>query len=61
MTRTDELSKNAKLRERAEAVIPWGTQTNAKRPVGPLAGVLPAFIERGQGCRIVDPDGRECT
>src|SRR5205823_5892992 len=59
MTRTAELSKSTKLRERAEAVIPWGTQTNAKRPTGPLADVLPAFIERGRGCRIVDPDGRE--
>ena len=44
--------------ERARRVIPWGTQTNAKRPDERLADVMPFFIERAEGCRIQDVDGR---
>jgi glutamate-1-semialdehyde aminotransferase len=38
--------------------MPWGTQTNSKRPDPSLAGVMPLFIERAEGCRIQDVDGR---
>ena len=51
--------KNAEWWARAEEVIPWGTQTNAKRLVPALSEEMPAFIERAEGCRIVDVDGRE--
>ena len=51
--------KNDELWERALSVIPWGTQTNAKRVVPALADEMPAFIERARGCRIWDADGRQ--
>lgn len=51
MTRSEELF------ERALKTIPWGTQTNAKRPDESLAGVMPYFIEKGEGCRLCDVDG----
>ena len=37
--------------------MPWGTQTNAKRP-GAFADVMPLYIERAEGCRMQDVDGR---
>lgn len=40
-------------------LIPWGTQTNAKRPVDAFAGVMPFYVNRGKGCRIWDIDNRE--
>jgi len=40
-------------------LIPWGTQTNAKRPVDDFAGIMPFYIKRGKGCKIWDLDGRE--
>ena len=52
MTRSEELF------ERALKTIPWGTQTNAKRPDESLAGIMPFFIEKGDGCRICDVDGK---
>jgi glutamate-1-semialdehyde aminotransferase len=52
-------SKSEELFARALRTIPWGTQTNSKRPKPALAGVMPAFIERGQGCRVYDVDGNE--
>lgn len=50
---------DVELLNRAKAVIPWGTQTNAKRPVEAFAGAMPFFIERAKGCRIWGLDGRE--
>lgn len=44
---------------RTKKIIPWGTQTNAKRPVEAFAGAMPFFIERAKGCRIWDIEGRE--
>ncbi len=38
--------------------MPWGTQTNAKRPDASFAGVMPLLIERALGCRIQDVEGR---
>jgi glutamate-1-semialdehyde aminotransferase len=40
-------------------LIPWGTQTNAKRPFPQFDDVMPKFIERGKGCRIWDMEGKE--
>lgn len=45
--------------EEALKLIPWGTQTNAKRPVPFFDETMPKFIERGKGCRIWDMQGKE--
>ena len=39
-------------------MIPWGTQTNAKRPPDAFFDVMPLYIERAEGCRMQDVDGR---
>ena len=52
-----KLPKSQELYERALKRIPWGTQTNAKRPDDSLAGIQPWFIEKADGCRICDVDG----
>jgi len=52
------VSHSDQLFTRALRTIPWGTQTNAKRPWPSLSGVMPSFIERGDGCRLYDVDGR---
>jgi glutamate-1-semialdehyde 2,1-aminomutase len=53
------MTKSELYLEKARTRIPWGTQTNAKRPITEYAGVMPYFIERGKGCRLWDIDGRE--
>ena len=45
--------------EQALRLIPWGTQTNAKRPYPAFARAMPKFIERGKGCRLWDMEGKE--
>ncbi len=45
--------------EEALKLIPWGTQTNAKRPFPQFDDTMPKFIERGKGCRIWDMEGKE--
>jgi len=45
--------------EEALRLIPWGTQTNSKRPYPFFEGTMPKFIERGKGCRIWDMEGKE--
>jgi glutamate-1-semialdehyde 2,1-aminomutase len=45
--------------ERALRLIPWGTQTNAKRPYPFFQETMPKFIERGKGCRLWDMEGKE--
>jgi glutamate-1-semialdehyde aminotransferase len=52
------MTESERLYERARQLMPWGTQTNAKRPDESLAGIMPYFIEEGDGCRIKDVDGR---
>ncbi len=53
MKRSDEHFKEALK------LIPWGTQTNAKRPFPDFDETMPKYIERGKGCRIWDIDGKE--
>ncbi len=43
---------------RAEELIPWGTQTNAKRHKPEMGPVMPHFIERADGCMIQDTRGK---
>jgi glutamate-1-semialdehyde 2,1-aminomutase len=45
--------------QEALKLIPWGTQTNAKRPFPQFDDVMPKFIERGKGCRMWDMEGKE--
>ncbi len=45
--------------EEALRYIPWGTQTNAKRPLPFFSETMPKFIVRGKGCRIWDMEGKE--
>jgi glutamate-1-semialdehyde 2,1-aminomutase len=52
-------TRSARLWDEVLQIIPWGTQTNSKRPIPALKDVMPLFIERAHGCRIIDPDGRE--
>lgn len=40
-------------------LIPWGTQTNAKRPYPYFDETMPKYIVRGKGCRIWDMEGKE--
>ncbi|HUX46855.1 MAG TPA: aminotransferase class III-fold pyridoxal phosphate-dependent enzyme [Desulfosporosinus sp.] len=47
------------LYKRALMHIPWGTQTNAKRPILDYAGVMPFYIEKAKGCRFWDVDADE--
>ena len=57
--RTRQGTRSARLWEEVLQIIPWGTQTNSKRPIPALMDVMPLFIERAHGCRIIDPEGRE--
>ncbi len=45
--------------EEALRLIPWGTQTNAKRPYPFFEETMPKFIERAKGCRLWDMEGKE--
>jgi glutamate-1-semialdehyde aminotransferase len=40
-------------------LIPWGTQTNAKRPYPFFEETMPKFIVKGKGCRLWDMEGKE--
>ncbi len=52
-------NNDTKLFERALDLIPSGSQTNAKRYDPSMGSALPHFIDRADGCRIYDVDGRE--
>lgn len=49
--------RDAELRERAQRVVPGGMYGHMS--VRPLPAGYPQFFERGDGCRVVDADGRE--
>lgn len=51
--------KSARLLERAERVIPLGSQTFSKSRTQYPLGVSPLFIARGEGARVWDVDGNE--
>ncbi|MCG8605601.1 aminotransferase class III-fold pyridoxal phosphate-dependent enzyme, partial [bacterium] len=52
-------SQNARHYEKALGIIPWATQTNAKRLQSQWGDSMPPFIQRAQGCRLWDLDDRE--
>lgn len=58
------LDRSLALRERAGRIIPGEAQTFSKGPTQFVQGVAPAFVSRGEGCRLWDVDGNEyidCT
>jgi glutamate-1-semialdehyde aminotransferase len=52
-------SRDRALLERARRVLPGITQTYSKAPDQHVQGVYPVYLERGDGCRVWDMDGRE--
>jgi glutamate-1-semialdehyde aminotransferase len=53
------IAESERLWERAQRVIPGGTQTLSKAPSQFVDGVSPKFLQRGQGCHVWDVDGNE--
>ena len=53
------LDQSLALWQRAQQVIPGGSQTNSKRPSSYAFGHYPIYAGRAQGCRIWDVDGNE--
>lgn len=51
------LENGEALYRRALQIIPWGSQTNSKRPPESLRGAYPPYIERGEGACVWDLDG----
>ncbi len=45
------------LYQSARRLMPWGTQTNAKRLPAALADNMPPFFDRADGCRLRTPEG----
>lgn len=52
-------SKNSEHRKKALMLMPWATQTNAKRLNLNWGPFMPSFIKRANGCRMWDLDDRE--
>lgn len=53
------VEKSWKLWDEANEIIPMATQTHSKSPRAALRGIEPAYVVRGQGCRVWDMDGNE--
>jgi glutamate-1-semialdehyde aminotransferase len=53
------LTESEHLWERAQRVIPGGTQTLSKAPSQFVDGVSPKFLRRGRGSHVWDVDGNE--
>jgi glutamate-1-semialdehyde 2,1-aminomutase len=58
-TRGTRVAKSLELFERAEQLIPGGTQLISRRPSKFAHGVSPIYVERAKGARIWDIDGNE--
>jgi glutamate-1-semialdehyde 2,1-aminomutase/spore coat polysaccharide biosynthesis protein SpsF len=52
-------AKSRSMLERAERVIPLGTQTFSKSRLQFPVGIAPQFLARGKGARVWDVDGNE--
>jgi glutamate-1-semialdehyde aminotransferase len=55
----NRFDRSRALWERAERVIPMGTQTLSKSPTQFVQGVTPIYLERGKGSHVWDVDGNE--
>jgi glutamate-1-semialdehyde aminotransferase len=53
------ITRSERLWERAQRVIPAGTQTLSKSPTQFVDGVSPKFLQHGSGCHVWDVDGNE--
>lgn len=53
------LERSLDLWQRAERVIPLGTQTLSKSPTQFVQGATPIFLQRGSGAHVWDVDGNE--
>ena len=53
------IEKSKAWLERAEKVIPGGSQTFSKGANQHVRGVAPVFLAKGKGCRVWDVDGNE--
>lgn len=51
--------KHERHYKRAMELIPWGTQTNAKRLTAGCEESMPPFIKRARGCHMWDLDDKE--
>jgi glutamate-1-semialdehyde 2,1-aminomutase len=56
---TRSYDKTIRALERAENVIPLGTQTFSKSHLNFVRGAFPMFLDRGDGARVWDVDGNE--
>ena len=54
---SDHYAESARLLAAARRVTPLGAQTMSKQAARFVEGAFPAFLERGEGCRVVDSDG----
>ncbi|HYP91079.1 MAG TPA: aminotransferase class III-fold pyridoxal phosphate-dependent enzyme [Polyangiaceae bacterium] len=54
-----DISASQALWERAQTLIPAGTQTLAKGPTQYVDGVAPKYLTRGKGARVWDADDNE--
>jgi glutamate-1-semialdehyde 2,1-aminomutase/spore coat polysaccharide biosynthesis protein SpsF len=54
-----QIEKSKAWLERAEKVIPGGSQTFSKGSNQHVRGVAPVFLAKGKGCRVWDVDGNE--
>ncbi len=54
-----QFSNSEAMLERAQAVIPLGSQTFSKSRTQYPVGVSPLYLERGEGSRVWDVDGNE--
>ena len=55
----NSMSHSNDLWERGKKVIPCGTQTLGKSPIGFIDGVAPKYLSHGEGGRVWDVDGNE--
>lgn len=59
--RLPSIERSDALFARASRLIPAGTQTLAKGPSQHVRGVMPKYLVRGEGCRVVCADGHTFT
>lgn len=52
-------SRSIHLHQQAARLVPGASQTMSKRIEPALVGRYPAFLSRGEGCRVWDVDGNE--
>ncbi len=56
---SQKFARSDALWQRAQGLIPAGTQTLSKGPTQFVQGVTPKYIQRGQGSHVWDVDGNE--